>query len=397
MKKKYLKYKKKYLELKYGGTNHKILGENISDEIIEQAKKIWNSISIINYSDDQDQLNINGITVPHAGFKYSGLHATLSLLQLNECNNEKITIYWFRHGGVNEHSCENIKILYKKLFNKSIESEEVTEDTKLKDSGVIISTDFSHYNYGKTKKLNEVWNSELFGGNNKPCGLKGYDIFKEKFNTKLIAYSTSSNPGNFHFPLLNERFDGVTYGTVMAFENKSWNTILKSKLLAYTHLEWVKEYLLSDTIVINNGLFWSPLKNMKGSCFVTVEINDKTYSCFGSWEDDDLLLSIKKASKTVKTAYWHTNPPVTKKILSKNNYTISITLICPKDQWNLADEKLNNKRGYVFYDKVNIGATYLPSVWESITNQEEFKEHLKTKNMRRDMQLYSYDSITWKY
>lgn len=146
---------------------------------------------------------------------------------------------------------------------------------------------------------------------------------------------------------------------------------------------------------------------MQGSCFVTIyDGNQDTYSCWGSWETDgkNLLTNIKKATQNVKTNSWHDNEPVTKQVLNDlKQYRIDITLIQPIEYWvETTPTKINNEHGYVYYDETQkqIGATYLPSVWDSITNTDQFVDGLTKKSglhkNQKGFKLYQYESITWQ-
>ena len=58
------------------------------------------------------------------------------------------------------------------------------------------------------------------------------------------------------------------------------------KQLAYPHLKWVNTCYM---VIFQKGLHWSPLLNMKGSCFVTVyDKNSLTYSYF-DWEEIKII------------------------------------------------------------------------------------------------------------
>ena len=121
-----------------------------------------------------------------------------------------------------------------------------------------------------------------------PCGSQPLRIFKDwlklnKLNIKLICYSNSKYKDNWWHSLKREKFDGVTYASLVSLDtNKNWLYNLESKLLAYSHIAWVKDFLIRKNNRINNGLFWSPLKKLKGSCFVTIsDKDDNTMSCFG--------------------------------------------------------------------------------------------------------------------
>ena len=244
----------------------------------------------------------------------------------------------------------------------------------------------------------------------------------------------------------------MSYAAIGAFSGDSnFFQILESKLLAYPHLKWVAEYLLntntlletvkpkeiasnilntntntntllekvkpkeiaSDIAHTKEGLNWSPLSDMKGSCFVTVYKKDNnykaTYSCFGSWENDtnNLLKCVKNATETVSESRWaKANPPVNKDVLNKlKNYKLNVTLIEPISKWKqISFEQIQKGRGYVFYNKntKKVGMTYLPSVWDTLPDKQEFKKGLEEKHQNvyansQGFELYEYESLTWEY
>ena len=143
------------------------------------------------------------------------------------------------------------------------------------------------------------------------------------------------------------------------------------------------------------------------------ENNGNTYSCFGSWEtaNNNLLESMLRAVKTVKSASWNGNKPVTREVLEQRlggNYTLSIYLIPPILQWkNVSSIPLKLRelnKGYVQYNSKtnNIGMTYLPSVWKKFKSRKEFFQGLERKNMRiadksPDMELYMYECLIWNF
>jgi len=424
--------------IQYSGnplTKHRILGEDeYLPELKGKAIKIMKSILIINNSNDTNEFKIMGSTIPHAGFIYSGLLALLTIIQIIESNDsDTLTILWFKHNPDNdtEHSLKNITVLCKLLYPEiRIKPIEITQDTDLDDiqinTPLLVSTDFSHHNYSKSDSdLYDVlendsllFNNENKSNKNQPCGKEPLRIFKELTNEselkiKLQAYSNSESPENWWKEWEKKKFEGVTYANISAINDNSWFSELKSKLLAYSHLKWVEEYLLSPDNVVDKGLYWSPLKNISGSSFVTIYYENKeTYSCFGSWEPDNknILESIKNASRTVKEAKWHIHEPVNRntiKNILKNNYIISITLIEPIKNWIKADtNNINNNprnRGYVYYNKINnkVGMTYLPSVWDSFNTPNDFfkgliDKHTNVYSTSSEWDLYMYESISWE-
>lgn len=425
--------------------SHKILGtKEYLNNLLKKTNFIWNRLKIKNYSDSNQKLRIMGSTVPHAGFEFSGLLATLTIKQImetikNDNKNNKLTILWFKHNpnSNQEHSLENIKLLVKlidskiKINNLFIDHESNFNELNI-DDYVLASTDFSHHNYGKpARDMYQVFENDyqILNKNNvinkvEPCGKDTIKIFKEWINKNnleviLAGYSDSDQKENWWYEFQkNKQFSGVTYASLNSFKNNNHHLdILKNKLLAYPHLMWVNDFLKSNIKNPNKGLHWSPLNKIKGSSFITVyqlgSNQEQTYSCFGAWETENqnIMNSIKSASNTVKIAKWGNNGPVNNYILKNllnNKYKISISLIEPIKFWKKVNmnnlEKAQKNRGYVYYNEKNnnVGMTYLPSVWESFNTKKGFFSGLidKHKNVYSSVSgwnLYSYQAISWSF
>lgn len=418
---------------------HNILGSNNIGKYCELFKIENKKISIkVNGENTLVNKKIHCITIPHAGFEYSGLfglYAIEELLKFYNKNNLTLTILWFLHNPNKdqEHSLQNILELLKCNFsNIKVEAYEVNKNTKYSDMAeilkppFIVSTDFSHHNYGNSaSSIIPVWendrlifeNKEIIDVDNIPCGNQPLRILKEyckdkKLDLGIFGYSNSKNKYKW-WETDNDIFNGVTYGALACF-NSSWYNNIYNNMLAYSHLHWVDKIFKEDIILDEScnpktcGLFWSYLLNMKGSCFITVNDKyDRTYSCMGSWEpnSNNLLETLIKALISVKTSYWHNNSPVNKDILEnklENKYSIVITLIEPIKYWKKYDRKVEKNKGYVFYNDLfkKVGMTYLPSVWKLYKNKNDFFEGLKIKHNKvysnSDWDIYSYNSISWK-
>jgi len=315
-------------------TIHETLGD---DSILVFLKKkffnLWNSIKIIKYSSNCNS-QICGNTIPHAGFEYSGLIGLFSIADLfynSQYDTNEITILWFKHSIYTEyeHSLKNVCDLCYLLFpgikinNIYIDSSSKIENLEIR-APVLVSTDFSHHNYCISQKnLYEVWKNDSKSFNldirkdfktieDTPCGNEPLRIYKEwikknKYQISLNGYSNSTDKDNWWKSFDNVKFSGVTYAVLSTIEefNNSWFSNLQSKLLAYSHLKWVEDYLL-DIEIENNGLIWSPLNNKVGSCFISIsDSNNNIISCFGSWENNNnsLLEIMKKATNLVKKIF----------------------------------------------------------------------------------------------
>lgn len=410
--------------------NHKSLGSDDGlKKKINKFKKISKQINITKYHNKEKKLEIKGSTVPHAGYEFSGLLAIFIINEILEYNSKEITILWFQHNKLSkqEHSLESVRKLVK-LLNPNIKIYDILIDKdtnfdnvnrKIK-GGLLVSTDFSHHNNGNPDTMKNVWlnDKKYFKKKNiitqvYPCGNQPLRIFKEwlAFNNltiKLLCYSNSIFKNNWWHSLKKKTFDGVSYASLVSIDkSRDWVLKLESKLLAYSHLKWVKQFLTKKSIIIDNGLYWSPLKKIKGSCFVTVsDENDKTLSCFGDWESENkksnLLDCIKNASLSVKTKSWNGNQPISKDLLKNKKYYISITLIEPIKNWKVVKKTKPKNRGYVYLKDRNVGMTFLPSVWELFDNNKDFFENLEKKhtNVYPDATgwvLNQYNSVSWKF
>lgn len=423
---------------KRNNLKHEILGNNNIDEYCRLFNKEKKRISVKVTRDNLINKKIHGITVPHAGFEYSGffgLYAVEELLKSYE-NRKKLvlTILWFLHNpnSYKEHSFQNIIELLKCNYpNIKIKEFEVNKNVEYKQlkkflkPPFIISTDFSHHNSGNfASSIIPVWendkkvfmNNEILNSYTKPCGNQPLRILKNYCSDKyldlnLIGYSNSKNKYKWWITDKNT-FEGVTYGALACY-NRTWYNDLYSNMLAYPHLHWVDKILKEDNTILDKscipgycGLFWSFLLNIKGSCFIT--INDKygyTYSCMGYWQTDtnSLLECLFESVNIIKSINWHKNLPINKNILVnylQDKYSIVITLIEPIENWSISN-KTNKNKGYVYYNNSlkKVGMTYLPSVWELYKNETDFFKNLEIKHKKRYKEkgwaLYSYNSISW--
>ena len=413
---------------------HKVLGNSSTINLLkEKYNRIKKKINIKKYSNKNSKINIIANTIPHAGFEYSGLHALFAIDEVIKYNSKEITILWFQHNpnSNEEHSLENVRKLVKllkptiKIHNIMISSNTKLSDINLKiKGGLLISTDFSHHNNGNPDYMDKVWLNDQKNfisdtGEIKPCGNNPLRILKEfvkknNLSVKLLCYSNSQDKEIWWNPLKKDLFNGVTYASLGCFiSNENWLLNLDSKLLAYSHLKWVEQFLNQSNNIINNGLYWSPLNQYKGSSFVTIsDFSDKTLSCFGYWEDindinnsenlenseNNILNCIKQASLSVKTASWNGRQSINLNNLM--NYKISITLIEPIKNWEKIGNIRKKGKGYVYMKNGKVGMTYLPSVWKLFMIKSNFFKNLKKKQTDHysdfnDWELYSYNSISW--
>ena len=413
----------------------------VINALYTEFSNVYNNLKIIkNYTSNRSS-RITGITVPHAGFEYSGFFAMMAISELLSPKDKQVYVLWFRHNpnSYTEHSYKNIELLIKKLFPTIIISKFFIDSTtqlnnlNIQDNiPIIVSTDFSHYNIPPpARDMREAWENDkqiLLNGKldmtsmkKTPCGAQPVRIFfdimkKFKQDRVLLGYSNSQYKENWwHDYRDNMPFDGVTYAALASIKRRTDNffSLLNSKMLSYSHLHCVKEYLETNR-PFGNRLFWSPLKRMVGSCFVTVYSMDNngkyhTYSCFGSWQPQTrgLLQNVENACNSVKKSSWGNHQPVSPTVLKTlGKYKLTITLIQPTEYWkDVTDTEIKKRekgRGYAYFNKESdtVGMTYLPSVWDMIPTKEEFFAGLKRKHSGpygsvQGWRLYSYESITY--
>ena len=426
---------------------------------VTQSRKIFDNLAIENHTSDAEnpssQSTVYAYTVPHAGLQYSGLLACLTIRDLVSRYpiNKVIYIIWFRHQPHNnpskEHSLKNVLDLCNAMYPDR-EFQPYSVDNHASNSlhslplPCLVSTDFSHrMSPHNNQSLMKTWENDQQSIHTskqwgqayiKPCGHQGLELIKKMVQNKsdsntvlnpntvlqVQAYSNSEQPGNWWTKNLQENnFGGVTYAGVAAVECKSsFFRGLDSKLLAYSHLQAVIHRLfqsMSSTDSVVEGLFWSPLLNIVGSCFVTVDVKRntsslfETYSCFGSWEQakgkpSSLLHAIQSACNSVRQNNWGNHASVSLQALKKfgaKQYKVSITLIEPKQHWSDVSQsnQLNTRVGHVYYnskDRTN-GVTFIPSVWDKMQSSSDYKASIKSKQgpSHAAYKLHSYNSISW--
>ena len=64
----------------------------------------------------------------------------------------------------------------------------------------------------------------------------------------------------------------VLHTKTVFYNNDNWLLNLDSKLLAYSHLKWVEQFLNQNNNIINNGLYWSQLNQIKGRILLLLVI-----------------------------------------------------------------------------------------------------------------------------
>ena len=185
-----------------------------------------------------------------------------------------------------------------------------------------------------------------------------------------------------------------------------WHALLNSRLLAMHHLDWVRRQFTDE----DHPVFpvWSPLREMRGTVFVTVYDADgkTTLSCFGSFEQEKNTLqqACEHAIETIKTTRWNSKARISESNW-KDDYRISISLIEPEVFWHLnkdscevgkvcrAVEAANNKT------KLSL---YLQSVWQHFKGKKRskaFTHGLSRKSGHPNTNHLDFmiaESITWK-
>jgi len=120
----------------------------------------------------------------------------------------------------------------------------------------------------------------------------------------------------------------------------------------------------------------------KGACFVTLEINHQLRGCIGNLEAMQPLIDDIERNAYAAAFSDPRFPAVTQQEFNKLD--IHVSILTPATAMHFDDEKdlVNQIKpgidGLILQDKGRRG-TFLPSVWESLSEPEDFFRHLKLK------------------
>jgi AmmeMemoRadiSam system protein A len=124
-----------------------------------------------------------------------------------------------------------------------------------------------------------------------------------------------------------------------------------------------------------------PLLQM-GACFVTLEINHQLRGCIGSLEAHRPLI-VDIVNNAYAAAFSDPRfPPLDKN--EQEQLEIEVSILTPSEEMQFTDEQdlLRQIRpgvdGLIIEDAGRRG-TFLPSVWESLPDKQDFLRHLKLK------------------
>jgi len=358
----------------------------------------------------------NGIVVPHAAFRYCGI---LTALGFHSMDDTSVVLLWFRHGTNDyDNSYSNPHSVISRMGGNVVKSICVTKEN-WKDVAVrlnatdklIVSSDFTHVNgWDYTKIMSNDMNvidalikdpsAEI--KNPKPCGI--YPLRAFMLWAKLNRFTV--HPSLYHQSCTDQLGLKTKEGIWNRFQHKEEGykvsyCVLGSyppkthpaqcKLISLSHTDWIISKIRSRIPPIS----WSPLLKKKGSVFITIQCEGKTYSCFGGWEHDNDTLgkALNSAIYSLCNRSWNENPPV--KITDIRNCIVSVTWIDPKDKWIITKAPVKGK-GHVVYNKNGHPVTFIPSVWDSI-KRENYGRALMEKAGISKGKLWVYNSYTWDY
>ncbi len=315
---------------------------------VEIDKEINDKLS----SYDEFSFNDNALSEEHS------IEVQIPFLQTILKNTWKLTPVIA--GSVND---ENIKIAASHLA-------EIIDDKTL----LVISTDLSHYNDKDTaKKLDQKCidsiSSLSFDPECEACGEIGIklllEIVKQKnWKSEIIKYGDSGD-------ITGDNSSVVGYVSVIFMKNSSAETLAKAD----------RSFLLSlarNTIdyAFNNGGKLMPIdentipKNLidKRGVFVTLNKAKMLRGCIGYIEPiEKLYKAIQLNALSASFEDTRFNP------LSENelkDVTIEISILTVPKETEFKDIRKNIDG--VVLRQGNRGATYLPQVWENVTDTDEF-------------------------
>ena len=120
----------------------------------------------------------------------------------------------------------------------------------------------------------------------------------------------------------------------------------------------------------------------KGACFITLEINGDLRGCIGSLEARRPLFEDIHANAVAAALHDPRFPPLTTDELA--NVNIEVSLLSPMQKLDVQSEeetiaKLRPGEDGVVFQYKNRKSTFLPQVWEQLSDAHHFLAHLRVK------------------
>lgn len=424
------------------------------------------SQSIDSYSNHAKKFLFDGkikaVIVPHAGYDYSGKIAALAFNQL-ESDYKTVFILGPSHryallgfatvnfthfktplGEVkisnkvsdmikkgfissnekaheNEHSLEiELPFLQKKLSNFEIvpilvgqnsESlDELLQKYLEENSLIVVSADLSHYHpYEEAKSLDAFSIDRIMN-------LDSEGIFKAEIDAPfaissllniakregwkpiLLGYANSGD-------ITGDKSKVVGYAAIVFIEEKEEiNDDEKKELLSISR-KTLEAYLKTgNKLTVDSSKLSSSLQKFQG-CFVTLNKEGNLRGCVGSIMPQEEIYKCvidNSISAAVNDPRFN---PVTYNEVKNLEIEISLLSVPEKFEFNSTDELLQKLRPNidgVILNKDMKTATFLPQVWEQISNKEDFLEQLclkagmeKTCYTDNSLEVYTYQALVF--
>ncbi len=393
-------------------------------------------------------LNVKAIIVPHAGYAYSGQVAAHGLKQIKDAKRVIVlgTPHTYPLDGVSmldvdyyetplgkvklcnvkrdesiqnipeahreEHSIElELPFLQETLKDfcivpiivgrtDPIEFKEYLEDIYNEDTAIVVSVDLSHFhNYTTAKRLdNNTINSILNLESERieddevdsPYAVMSViELAKTKgWKTKLLEYKNSGD-------ITGDKTSVVGYSAI-AFYEEAYTEEEKQFMLDLAE-QSVEQYLKNGT---KPKLKLIPEKlKQERACFVTLTIKGQLRGCIGNLNPVGPLYQGIIDNAISAAINDNRFEQVTEDELKSIDYEISVLTepkkISYKDEKDLFNQ-IKNKG--VILKKGAYSSTYLPQVWEQVSDEMEFLTSLSMKvgleqDAWKNMDIYIYDAI----
>ena len=374
------------------------------------------------------------LTLPHASARYCGGLTALALIseRVSRTLGRKphAAVWCFDHyahdAGDDDHSCEQPARMAR-VDGWKVETSNISRNSRIEiRNTVFLSTDFSHHNSGncasgesETSVLQDDISSvrsyergfngvgqALWDACANPCGALVLRHARRVFPSRswvIAGYWLSSwdddaifSPAGMSCHADRTARGAVSYAIVRLIPGsrlERWRRTLDYPLTALQNLQLMREGLVSGDL---QGKIpqWSPLWDMEGSAFVTVTLGTDPISCWGCWQDEEaesLADCVLVAMRRVLENGWNDAPPL---VRAPEAASIEVTLIEPTRWWRRKDHCIKGKGC-----RLPGGATYLPAVWDDISEVKEFERGLAEKSGLKSYagEWLVYDSVVWRF
>ena len=251
---------------------------------------------------------------------------------------------------------------------------------------IVISSDLSHYHdYETAKKLDDktgqyiktLQNEKL--GSRQACGcmpMHGLlEIAKQEGHTvNILDIRNSGDTAGNHDKV-------VAYGAFSVHQNNEFNTLQCTQLLEVACQSIEQGFDNGSALQVNPGRYDTDLQQNRAT-FVTLTFNNQLRGCMGTTEIVSTLLQ-SVADGAFNAAF--SDPRFNK--LTQQEFEacrIGISILTAKQEINFDSEgslleQIRPGKDGLIIERGQHKATFLPTVWESITDPEQFLYRLKSK------------------